>query len=237
MSEWKAKRFWTDVTIAAVDTGYEIRLDDRALRTPGKLPLHLPSRIMAEGIAAEWAAQEEEIAPLTMPMTRAANSAIERVTPQKAEVADMLAAYAETDLLCHRATSPEALQNRQAAAWDPLLDWAAERFGARLYPTEGILAVDQPGDSLKSLSAHLHSLSVFELTALHDLITISGSLVIGLAVAEGQISAETGWDLSRIDEDWQIEQWGRDEEAEAASAHKKGEFLNAEAFWHAATAK
>ncbi|MBF9059295.1 ATPase [Rhodobacterales bacterium HKCCSP123] len=228
---WKAKRFWKEVSVAETEGGFGVHLDTRRVMTPGKLPLTLPTRPMAEAVAAEWAAQEGEIQPLTMPVTRAANSAVERVTPQHAQVAAMLAAYAETDLTCHRAETPEALAQRQAEAWDPLLDWAADRFGARLLATAGILPVTQPPASLAALKAHVDRFDAFHLTAFHDLVTISGSLVIGLAVAHNHLDPDAAWSLSRIDEDWQIEQWGRDEEAEAAAAVKRGDFLQAKTFW------
>ena len=143
----------------------------------------------------------------------------------------MLSAYAETDLTCHRAETPPALAARQAAAWDPLLDWLAEAHGARLVATAGILAVAQPRDSLDTLSAHVAGFDAFHLTAFHDLVALSGSLVIGLAVAHDHLDPETGWALSRIDEEWQIEQWGRDDEAEAVSAVKHEAFLQAKRFW------
>jgi len=232
---WTAKRFWTDVSISETEGGFAVHLDARRVMTPGKLPLTLPTRPMAEAVAAEWAAQEGEIKPLTMSVTRAANSAIERVTPQHAQVAAMLAAYAETDLICHRADAPQALADRQGAAWDPLLAWVADTHGARLVPTVGILPADQPRQSLERLAAHVAALDAFRLTALHDLVALSGSLVIGLAVAQDHLDPETGWALSRIDEEWQIEQWGRDDEAEATAALKRQDFLRAKIFWRLST--
>jgi len=228
---WKAKRFWTDVSVAGAEGGFAIHLDARQVMTPGKLPLVVPTRPMAEAVAAEWAAQEGEIQPLSMPVTRAANSAIERVRPQKAEVAAMLAAYAETDLTCHRAGTPEALAARQAQAWDPLLDWAARALGARLTPTIGVMSVAQPPDSLAALSAHVSAMDEFRLTALHDLVTLSGSLILGLAVADRHLDPDTAWSLSRIDEDWQIAHWGPDEDAEIAAQIRKAQFLQADRFW------
>ena len=233
---WKAKRFWTDVSVTEGAGGFAVMLDTRRVLTPGKQPLIVPTRPMAEAVAAEWAAQDGEIKPLTMPFTRAANSAIERVRPQKAEVAAMLAAYAETDLTCHRAATPAELAARQAQAWDPLLDWAARVHGAPLTPTVGVLPVAQPEDSLAALSAHVAALDEFRLTALHDLVTLSGSLLIGLATAARHLDPDRAWTLSRIDEDWQIEQWGRDEEADAAAQIKQAQFLRAVAFWDLSTA-
>jgi chaperone required for assembly of F1-ATPase len=186
---------------------------------------------MADAIAAEWGAQAGEIKPLTMPFTRAANSAIERVRPQRLEVAAMLAAYGETDLICHRAETPEALAQRQAEAWDPLLDWAEQAHGARLVPTKGILPIVQPPAALDALGAHVAALDEFHLTALHDLVTISGSLILGLATASGHMDPDRAWSLSRIDEDWQIAQWGHDDEAAAMAETKRAAFVQARQFW------
>ena len=228
---WKAKRFWQEVSVTEAEGGFAVLLDTRRVQTPGKQPLILPTRAMAEAIAAEWAAQEGEIKPLTMPVTRAANSAIERVRPQKPEVAAMLAAYAETDLTCHRAATPAELAERQARAWDPILAWAATAHGAPLMPTVGVLPALQPQSSLDALATHVAALDEFRLTALHDLVTLSGSILLGLAVAARHIDPETAWSLSRIDEEWQIEQWGADEEAAEAAAIKRAQFLQADAFW------
>lgn len=228
---WKAKRFWTDVSVTEADCGYGVMLDARRVMTPGKIPLTLPSRAMAEAVAAEWAAQNGEIAPLTMPVTRAANSAIERVTPQRAAVAAMLAAYAETDLICHRAAAPAELVARQAAAWDPLIAWADQALGAPLTVTTGVLPATQPASSLSSLARRVAALGPFQLTGLHDLVTISGSLILGLATTAGRLTPEAAWDISRIDEDWQIAQWGHDDEAAQMAAHKRTDFLRAAAFW------
>ena len=228
---WKTKRFWTDVSVNAEDGGFGVMLDARRVMTPGKQPLIVPTRAMAEAVAAEWAAQDGEIKPLTMPFTRAANSAIERVRPQQAEVAAMLAAYAETDLTCHRAGTPAELAARQSQAWDPILDWAAAAYGAPLIATVGVLPVAQPQPSLDALAAHVAGLDEFRLTALHDLVTLSGSLLIGLATADRHIAPDTAWHLSRIDETWQAEQWGDDEEAAEAAEIKREQFLQADRFW------
>lgn len=231
MSEWKAKRFWTAVEVVEAEGGFRVMLDGRGVATPGKLPLVLPTRAMAQAVAAEWDAQEGEIKPLTMPCTRSANSAIERVAPQHREVAEMLASYGETDLLCYRAERPAELTQRQTEGWDPLLDWAAERYGARLRVTAGVVPVAQPEAAVAKLAQAVHAVEPFAMTALHDLITLTGSLVLGLAVAEGRLSAKQAWDLSRIDELWQIEQWGADEEAAEAAAAREAQLRHAEAFW------
>ncbi len=231
MSEWKAKRFWTEVCVVAVEGGFRVMLDGRGVATPGKLPLILPTRAMADAVAAEWAAQEGEVKPLTMPNTRSANSAVERVAPQHRQVAEMLASYGETDLLCYRAERPADLTLRQAEGWDPLLAWAAERYDATLRVTAGVLPVDQPQDSVNRLAQAVAGVPPFPMTALHDLVTLTGSLVLGLAVAEKRLTANHAWDLSRIDEAWQMAQWGEDAEAAEAAAARAEQLQHAERFW------
>jgi chaperone required for assembly of F1-ATPase len=237
MTEWKAKRFWTKASVEDAPDGYRVCLDGKPLNTPGKLPLILPTRAMAAAIAAEWDAQQGEIRPLTMPCTRSANSAIERVIPQHAEVAEMLSAYGETDLLCYRAERPEDLTQRQAEAWDPLLDWAAQRYGARLRVGAGIVPVEQDADAMRALARVVAETGPFAMAALHDLVTLTGSLVLGLAVSEGRLSAANAWFVSRIDEDWQIEQWGDDDEAVAAAAARQAQLIHAETFWRLSFAR
>ncbi len=228
---WAARRFWTRAEARETGDGWQVYLDERALRTPGKHVLVLPTRALAEGIAAEWNAQGAFIRPETMPLTRAANSAIERVAPQHAEVAAMLADYATTDLLSHRAGHPPALAEAQAAEWQPLLDWLADRYGARLAVTAGIMPVAQDPQALARLAAVVAEFGPFGLTALHDLVTLPGSLALGLAVAEGRITAAEAHRLSRLDEAHQAATWGRDEEAEEAAAARLAALLAAETLW------
>lgn len=218
MSEWKARRFWKAASVEAEGGGWQVLLDGRPIRTPGKLPLVMPTRALAQAIAAEWDAQADVIDPNTMPLTRAANSAVEKVTPQFAAVADMLAGYGGTDLLSYRASGPATLAERQAAGWDPLIDWAARALRAPLKITEGVIPVAQDAGALARLRARLDDLTPWQLTALHDLVTLPGSLVLGLAVLEGRLDADAAHALSRIDETFQAERWGRDDEAEAAAA-------------------
>lgn len=218
MTEWKARRFWKAAAVEPAGEGWQVTLDGRPVRTPGKLPLILPTRALADAIAAEWDAQSEAIDPNAMPLTRAANSAIEKVAPQFQAVADMLGDYGGTDLLSYRATHPPALAARQAAGWDPLLDWADATMGARLAVTQGVIPIPQDAAALARLRTRLDALDPWELTALHDLVTLPGSLVLGLAVFDGRLSADEAHALSRIDEDHQAEAWGRDDEAEAAAA-------------------
>lgn len=232
MTEWKARRFWTASAIEEAGQGFQVLLDARPLRTPGRLPLILPTADLALAVAGEWDAQGDVIDPNAMPLTRAANSAIEKVAPQFADVADMLAGYGGTDLLSYRADRPAELVRRQAEAWDPLVDWAATDLRGPLRITHGVIPVDQDSRSLSQFHRHLTELDAFGLTALHDLVTLPGSLVLGLAVIRGRIDADTAFRLSRIDEDFQIERWGADDEAEAAAESRKQAMRVAERVWH-----
>jgi len=233
MSEWALKRFWKNVDVTEGEGGYSVTLDGRTVKTPAKQPLMLPSRALADAIAAEWEAQTEQVNPQTMPATRGANAAIDKVAVQHAEVADMLAAYGDSDLLCYRAESPESLIQRQADAWDPLLDWAETQFGGRLAVNSGIMHSAQDPILLATMTKSVHDMTAFELAAFHDLVSLSGSLVIGFAAARDHAPAEALWDISRIDEDWQAEQWGIDEEAAEAAGIKRESFLNAKQFFDA----
>lgn len=231
MSEWKARRFWKDATVEAEGDGFTVHLDGRPVRTPGKSPLVVPTQEMAEAITREWAAQKDTIDPTTMPVTRSANSAIDKVAPQLAEVAQMLADYGDADLICYRAAEPLELVARQSAAWNPLLDWAQATFDARLIPVQGVMHAPQSPVALQRLTAPLHQMNAFELTGVHDLVSLSGSLVVGLAVTREYMPAEALWSLSRIDEIWQQEQWGVDDEAAAMAENKRTAFLNSWKFY------
>ncbi|MFC3614591.1 ATP12 family chaperone protein [Lutimaribacter marinistellae] len=234
MSEWKPKRFWNAATVQEGEEGFSVTLDGRPVRTPAKAELQLPTRAMAEAIAAEWDAQENVVDPLTMPFTRSANAAIDKVRTQHAEVADMLAGYGDSDLLCYRATYPDALVARQAAEWDPALDWAEAALGARLVPVAGVVHQPQDPGALERLKTLTHEMDAFRLAAFHDLVGLSGSLVLGFAAARDWRDAQEIWTLSRLDETWQEEQWGRDEDAHAQAERKKAEFMHAKRFYDAA---
>jgi chaperone required for assembly of F1-ATPase len=231
MTGWAAKRFWADASVAAVPEGYQVLLDTRPLRTPAKCPLILPSRAMAEEIAAEWQAVDKIVKPGLMPVTRSANSALDKVARQFDDVVSVVSAYGASDLLCYRATAPEALVKAQAEAWDPMLDWAERTYGARLVATAGVMSVAQPAEALRRLKDAVRASSPFQLTALHDLVALSGSLVLGLAATTGEFDPEMLWHLSRFDEDWQAGQWGEDEEASAIAEGRRQDFLRAHHFW------
>jgi chaperone required for assembly of F1-ATPase len=228
---WTAQRFWTEAHVVAEKDGFAVHLDARPVRTPLKAPLILPTRVLAEAVASEWLAQVVKVDPRTMPFTRTANSAIDKVTPQFAEVAAMLAAYGANDLLCYRAEGPVELIARQAAAWDPLLTWAETALDARLISTAGVMHVDQPSYSLDALHRRVAALGPFHLSAFHDLVAISGSLVLAFAVTLGRLEVEAAWQTSRIDETWQIELWGEDAEAAEIAALKREAFVQADRFY------
>jgi chaperone required for assembly of F1-ATPase len=231
MSEWAAKRFWTEATVTDTAPGYGIALDGRPVKTPAKAPLVVPARALAESIAAEWNAVGDKINPGAMPMTRSANAAIDKVAHQHTEVAEMIAAYGETDLLCYRATAPQELVLRQSEEWDPLLDWADSALGARLRPVPGIMPAPQDRSATERLRAIVHDQGIFELTALHDLVALSGSLILGLAAVQSARTPGDLWQLSRVDEAWQAEMWGADEEAEEMAAVKRAAFMHAQEFY------
>ncbi|HEY0212365.1 MAG TPA: ATP12 family protein [Paenirhodobacter sp.] len=231
MSDWAPKRFWKAADVTALADGFGIALDGRAVKTPARAALVLPSRALAGAVAVEWDAQQDRVDPATMPLTRAANAAIDKVGAQHDEVAAYLADYGTTDLLCYRVQAPAPLAERQAQGWDPLLDWAAQALSAPMVVTQGIVPVAQPMSTLTALSERVRVMDDWQLAALHEFVGISGSLVLGLALAHGRLSGEQVWTLSRIDEDWQAEQWGQDEEAAAHAALKRQALLDAERFW------
>lgn len=232
MSDWKMKRFWEKADAVEVEGGYTVHLDERAIRTPGKALLTVPTLAMAQAMALEWDAQDKEIDPNSMPVTKSANSAVDKVTPQFAGVADMLAEYAGTDLLCYRAEQPSELTVRQAKLWDPLLEWCASEFDAPLDPFTGVMFAPQSEASLSKLRAQVHAMSVFELTGMHDLITLPGSFVIGLAAIHNRAVPDDLWELSRLDERYQQEQWGIDEDAEEMAEIKRNAFKHAFDFYN-----
>lgn len=229
MSGWNTqRRFWTEVTVVPEGEGFGIRLDAREIRTPAKAALVVPTRAFAEAIAEEWRAITEKIEPDRLPLTKAANTAIDRVSRHREAVIDAIAAYGDTDLLCYRADEPEGLRARQDAVWQPWLDWAEKTFGAALWPIEGVMHHAQDPSSLAALRHEVTRHDALGLTALYDLVTLSGSLVLGLAVARGALPAADAWTISRLDEIWQSEQWGVDHEAERSAAVRGAAFLNAE---------
>lgn len=208
------KRFYKTASVGAVDDGqFEILLDGRPVRTPARAPLRVPSKAIADAITAEWNDQGDSIDPRAMPLTGLANAALDRITPEPQAFAAGLAAYGESDLLCYRAEGPDALAARQADLWEPLLDWARRRFDVEFAVVCGIVHHPQHAATIERLRRAVEARSPFELAALAPLVTISGSLVIALALAERAISLDQAWSAATLDEAWQAEKWGEDAEA------------------------
>ncbi len=214
------KRFWKTVTIA----DGAIALDGRPVRTPARAALTLPTPQLAEAVAEEWRSVGEELDPRAMPLTGLANAAIDQVAPNPAPFAADLARYGESDLLCYRAELPEPLVARQAAQWDPLLDWARTRYDVHFETTAGIMHRPQPAATIARLNEVVAAIDPFRLAALSPLVTISGSLVAALALLEGAADHETVWRAAQLDEDWQAEQWGEDDLAIRARDVRRADF-------------
>jgi len=223
------KRFYKAVGVTEASGGFGIALDGRAVRTPAKAPLIVPSRGLAEAIAGEWEAQGAHIVPASMVLTKLANTAIDRVAGRERAVAADIVAFAGCDLLCYRADSPDRLAARQAGAWDPVLTWAARRLGCHFVCVTGVVHHPQPQAALEALARELepHELAPggpFRLAALHTITTLTGSAILALVLFDGATSANEAWDAAHVDEDWQIEQWGADAEAESRRAARRAEF-------------
>lgn len=215
------KRFWTDVSI---DPARMVMLDARPVRTPGRVPLALPTDALAAAVAEEWRAVTGEIDPRAMPLTGLANAAIDRVTNDRALFAAGLARYGESDLLCYRAESPAALVARQAAHWDPPLAWARARYDVHLIVTSGIVHAEQPAATVARLGEAIAAHDAFVLAALSPVVTITGSLVLGLALAELAMDPASIWAAAQLDEDWQAEHWGIDPLAAKALATRRADY-------------
>ena len=224
------KRFYKEVSITEANGGYAVALDGKPIKTPAKATLSLPTRALAEAVAEEWRDQEETIEPEDMPLTRLANSAIDKVASACDQVVDGTSAYGANDLLCYRAEEPPELATAQAAAWDSYLDWAKERFGAEAVVTKGILPVEQPDDLRTALHAAVADYDNFALAGLNSATALAGSLIIALAVAEGFADAEDAWEASQVDEGWQATHWGIDDEALERSEANRAAFLDAARF-------
>lgn len=217
------KRFYKAVTVADAEGAFRILLDGKPVRTPAKHAFVLPTRALAQAIAAEWEAQAEHIDPAAMPLTRLANSALDGVTGREADVRADIARYSASDLVCYRAATPQPLARNQAEAWDPVLAWAGEALGARFEVAEGIMPVAQPEAAREAIARALEGHHAFTLAALHVMTTLMGSALLALAHARGRLSAEAVWAAAHVDEDWQISQWGADAEAQARRARRWAE--------------
>ncbi|HEX8525364.1 ATP12 family chaperone protein [Allosphingosinicella sp.] len=218
------KRFYRQASVRRCEGGEEVLLDERPVRTPARRLLVLPSAALAEAVAAEWNAQGAKVQPKSMPLTGLANAAIDRAAPDKEAFAATLAAYGETDLLCYRAEGPEPLVERQSRLWDPILAWARRRFDIEFELVEGVIHRPQPPHTIARLRHAVAVRDPFELAALSPLVTISGSLLIALALTEEAIGLDAAWAAATLDETWQAEQWGEDAEAAERLELRRTEF-------------
>lgn len=216
------KRFYKRAEATAENT---VTLDGRAIKTPEKLPLILPARALAEAIAAEWQAQGEKIEPATMILTKLAKTAIDRVAPNRARIIAEMVDYAGSDLVCYRAGRPPDLVATQRAHWDPVLAWAEKALGAAFKPATGIAHVAQPQEALRAVRTHLEAKDSFALTAVHNVMTLTGSTLIAAMSAAGVLSPDDAWTAAHVDEDYQIAHWGWDSEAKAKRTLRQREFM------------
>jgi chaperone required for assembly of F1-ATPase len=216
-------KFYKTVETVREGEGYVVRLDGKPVKTPARVLLSLPTAKLADAVADEWRSQIEIVDPTAMPLTRLAYAAIDVAPSHRARLTEEILAYGQSDLLCYRAEIPAVLVARQNDAWNPLLEWAAQRFGARLKTGTGIAFVDQPRESQTAFAKAVEGRDEFALVGLHSAASLTGSLVLGLALAEGRLSASEAFALSCLDETFQAEAWGRD-----AEAAKRAERLGAE---------
>ena len=224
------KRFWKEVTVEPGGDGWTIELDGRPVKTPARAALVVPTSVLADRIADVWREVAGKIDPRAMPLTGLANAAIDRVAPDRHAFAQGLARYAEADLLCYRAEGPRALVALQQQQWDGLLDWARRRYDVDFVVTAGIVHVAQPPATISRLSHAVAAFDPFQLAGLSPLVTVGGSLIGALAVAERAMTAEQVWDAVTIDDQWQREQWGEDAEAALALDNRRQDFFAAAEF-------
>lgn len=222
------KRFYKQASVGEAEGGFAVHLDGRPVKTPAGRRLAVPFRPLAEAMVAEWQEQGEDIRPKSMPMTQLASTALDRIGPERATILEQLTRFAETDLLCYRADFPPDLVARQTGQWQPLLDWAAEATGGRLAVTSGVVAVPQPAEAVAALAARLDSYDDWRLCAAQAACAAAGSLVLALALVEGRLSGQQTYDLSQLDETYQIEKWGEDAEAADRRAALQRDILAAE---------
>lgn len=221
------KRFYQQASVTGAAAPFGVALDARPVRTPARALLEVPTRALADAIADEWNRQGEQILPRTMPLTGLSNAAIDRVAADPLRFADGLAVFAENELLAYRADTPAPLVARQMAEWDPWLGWARQRYDVDFTLVTGIIHRPQPPATLARIKAAYRAFNAFRLAALNPIVTISGSAIIGLAVAAGEMDAETAWQIGHLDELWQAEQWGKDPLAEAGHKERRDDLAAA----------
>jgi chaperone required for assembly of F1-ATPase len=223
-----SKRFYKAVSVEQREGGHAVLIDGKPVKTPGRVVLTLPTQPAAQLVADEFAAQETEIDPVTMPVMRIANSAVDGVANDTVSVADDIVKFSGTDLLFYRAASPQTLVQRQAEAWDPVLDWVRRDIGARFFLAEGVMHVEQPHESIEAIRGHVAKrTNPLRLSAMHVMTTLTGSALLALAVEANALDAEAAWAAAHVDEDWNIDQWGGDADAEQRRDFRKKDMLAA----------
>src|SRR5215475_8514058 len=222
------KRFYAIVDVVQADGGFAVRLDGKPIRTPSGRIVAIPAHEIADVVAGEWTAQKETIDPLSMPMTRFANSVVDAIMDRAESVRDDVARYLTSDLLFYRAGHPEALVAREAKLWDPVLFWAAEALGAHFILAEGVVHVRQPDEAVAAARAALPS-NPWSIAATHVVTTLTGSALLALALLHGGLDADAVWAAAHVDEDWNSEQWGADDEVLSRRAARLNDFRAAAA--------
>ncbi|MEP1208095.1 MAG: ATP12 family protein [Rhizobiaceae bacterium] len=213
------KRFYKDVEVAQEDGLHLVKLDDRPVKTPGKSPLASSSSEIAEFMAAEWRDQREVIDPITMPVTRLVNTAIDGVAADMQVVQEDIVRFASSDMLCYRADGPGGLDDLHRELWDPLIDWAHVALGARFTLAEGVVFVEQPAEAMTAFNGHVGQINdPLALAACHLVTSLTGSAIVAMAVYKGEIGLDEAWKVAHVDEDWNIAHWGEDDEARARRA-------------------
>lgn len=224
------KRFYKDVTVKPEGEGFAVYLGSKRLQTPRATPIVLPNLPMAEAVAAEWRGQGETLDFASMQLTKLANTAVDLPAIGRLLFITQIFAFAKNDVVCYRAEDPVSLVERQRATWDPILDWLAQRHGARLRTVAGLMHAEQSRDDLEKLLRHLTELDNFTLAGLHSAATITSSLVLALALADGHLDAKEAFAAATVDESHQAEYWGRDEEAESRRQRLLAELTATERF-------
>ena len=224
------KRFWRDATVAGRDDGFGILLDGRPAWTPARHLLTLSNRARADAVAAEWRDQPEEVDPRSMPLTRLATTVLDLMPARRGDAIEEVAGFAATDLLCYRAAEPADLVERQQAAWQPWLDWALRQHDSPLHVTDTVTAIEQPAASLRSLRAAVERLDDWRLVGLHAATTLTGSIVLGLALENGDLPADAAFELACVDELYEIGRWGEEEEQRERHTRLRADLAAADGF-------
>jgi len=224
--------FWKSVLVKKEENFFVIYLDQHLLKTPAQSLLKLPNRKIANIVANEWLEQEKEIDYKNMLANNLVNLAIDKVSNEEMEIRSLLKDYAQTDLLYYRSEKQADLIAKQSVLWDPFLNWIEERYNINLKITHGVMPIDQPKKSLDCLNSLIGKMSIFELASFHELVKITGSFILGLAVTESVMSADKIWEAATIDENWQSSLWGEDEEQKVNLNYKKQAFLKAIEVYH-----